>query len=311
MKIGIDTGFGHTKYALYDNQKALILGKFPSVVAQVDGVKDKEDDTHIFENKLWYIGDLALKQNHRNIKELVTYKALETFSPLLIAEVLRLENIEPKEIESIGLGLSPAHKDNIESFKYSLKKFEVDEKEYNFKNLSLFPQGVAAVNAIKSYWATQKFVEPTDYITIDIGFNTMDVVIVYNRKIVQSSIGKNNSFEKRGVINIAQSVQNHIKKEFEEEITLKESLAIVLNQKYRLRGETHELKDFVDNVKMNYTIEIMDFLEQKYKNEFDKLEAVCFVGGGGYFIDTKYAPHIQTFKSSEYYNAIGNLLMLK
>ena len=49
-------------------------------------------------------------------------------------------------------------------------------------------------------------------------------------------------------------------------------------------------------------------LYSMHSNEFDKMEKICFVGGGGYFIDIKYAEHIDTFKHSEYFNAIGNLV---
>lgn len=310
MKIGIDTGFGHTKYALYSNEKSYKLGKFPSVVAINDGDKeDKNSNVHIFDNKLYYVGDTALKQDPNNIKEIVTYDTLEQYAPILIAEIARMEKLNLKDIESIGLGLSPSHKDNITRFKKRTQKFEINHQNYEFKNVSIIPQGFGAVCAMKEFWKNRKMHEPNDYITIDIGFNTMDIILVYDKEIQKDRINKDNSFENKGVIRIAKIIQKHIKKEFKKEITLKESLAIFLLKQYKLRGETYPLDELIVQVQLDYTKEIMEFLEQKYSNEFDKLDSVCFIGGGGYFIDKKYAKHIQTFENSEYYNAIGNLLI--
>ncbi|PAF46252.1 hypothetical protein BKH46_08410 [Helicobacter sp. 12S02634-8] len=311
MKIGIDTGFGHTKYALYADGK-LKLGKFPSVVANAnDDFNDRSDHVRIFENQLYYVSDIALKQDPKDIKELISYKTLERFAPLLIAEVLRLENLNSQEVSSVGLGLSPAHKEHAATFKKRISSFAVDEKEYKFKNISITPQGVGAVHAIKKFWENGGVEEPNDYITVDIGFNTMDVIITYDKQIQKGKINEDNSFEQKGIIQIAELMQKYIKNEFQKEITLKEALVIFLGESYKLRGQNHNLSEVVKTMKAQYTIKTMEFLEQKYSNDFDKMDAICFVGGGGYFIDGQYAQHIQTFKDSEYYNAIGNLLMLK
>lgn len=106
-------------------------------------------------------------------------------------------------------------------------------------------------------------------------------------------------------------IRKHIADNFQRDISLKEALGIVTLGEYRLRGVKHDLNDIIAEAKINYTKDIMEFLESKYGNEFDKMEKICFVGGGGYFIDKKYAEHVETFAHSEYFNSIGNLLFTK
>jgi len=308
FKIGIDTGFGHTKYAYFKDGK-MIVNKFPSVVAFAsDNINDVSDGAYVFENRVFYVGELATKQASHSIEELITYKALETYAPLLIAHAIHLEGLSKEKVSDIICGLSPAHIESTGAFKERVSNFKVNKDVYGF-NVRLLPQGVGAVTAIKSLPKTHKdFQEAEDYLVVDIGFNTVDVIFVYGKTIQKGKISEANSFEKKGAINIASMMQKHISTQFKKEISLKEALAIVTKGIYRLRGEEHDLKEQIAEFKANYTKDIMDFLEVKYGNEFDKMEKIYFVGGGGYFIDTKYAPHISVFEQSEYFNAIGNLV---
>lgn len=308
IKIGIDTGFGHTKYA-YMHESEIIFGKFPSVVAFAnDSISEVSDGVNVFEGHMYYVGNLANKQPSHTIEELISYKALEKYAPLLIAHVLKQEGIKPSEVSEIVCGLSPAHIDSTHAFKERVSSFEVNREKHDF-SVRLLPQGVGAVTAIKHLSGSKKGLqEPNDYLVVDIGFNTVDVIFVYDKAIQRGKISEANSFEKRGAINIAEMMRKHISAEFGRDISLKEALPIVTQNSYRLRGEDYDLTEVVADFKRAYTKDIMEFLESKYGNEFDKMEKICFVGGGGYFIDTKYAKHIQVFEQSEYYNAIGNLV---
>lgn len=308
MEIGIDTGFGHTKYALR-NKNGLKLGKLPSVVAITnESIGEASSNISLFNGQSYYVGNIALKQDPKRIKEIDTYKELENYAPLLIGKTLQIENINPLKVDSIALGLAPAHINQVESFRNKVSSFILNGKDYSFKETLIIPQGFGATIALKHFWEEQGKKEFENYIVIDIGFNTIDTVIVYDREIDKSRLNENNSFEKRGVTRIAELMQSYIRENYNKEITLKESLSIMLEEEYKLRGEIYQLNSVVKDFKNRYTNETMLFLEQKYSNEFDKLDAICFVGGGGYFINKEYAPSIQTFKNSEYFNAIGNLL---
>lgn len=308
MKLGIDIGFGHVKYAFFEDQE-LKLSKFPSVVAQAGDDVEKSENANVsaFEGNLYYVGDLALKQHKNNIKEIITYSDLEKFAPLFLAQILKNENFDINEIDEIICGLAPVHKNQISNFKKRLENFKIANMDFKF-NVKITPQGVGAVKALKYFFKQQNKPEDNDYIVIDIGFNTMEVIFCYDKEIQLDKINEKNSFENRGVILIARSMQNYIKNNFNRDITLKESLAIILNKSYKLRGEIHNLEEIINEFRNNYTKELMMFLELNYSNELDKLDLIAFVGGGGYFINEAYATNVKTFKHSEYFNAIGNLV---
>ncbi|RDU53354.1 hypothetical protein CQA49_06820 [Helicobacter sp. MIT 00-7814] len=309
MKLGIDTGFGHTKYCFKNKKGDISLKKFPSVVALCPDDIEEDESICVMDGKNYYVGSLALKQDFRLIKEISTYKDLELYAPLLIEEIRRKENLKPSDIEEITVGLALAHKSHAESFKKRLEHFTINDKDYNIK-VTVIPQGVGAVKALQDFWKGKEQ-EPQDYILVDIGFSTVDIVLVYDGVIQKGRLNEANSFEKKGVVQIAESMQKHIKEKFNTNITNKEALKIIVEGKYKLRGEEHDLSSYIDELKKAYTQDIMNFLESKYSNEIDKLDAFIFVGGGGYFIDTQYTKHIRTFKNSEYYNAIGNLLAIE
>lgn len=310
MKIGFDAGYGHTKYAYFDKNGEIKLGKFPSVVASTkDDISDLSNGVYVDEGETFYVGELALKQPHTAIKEIVSYKDLEKYSPILLKEVLRIEKLDNK-VSQVACGLSPAHMKHIAAFKKRLSNFTLNGKEESFE-VVLYPQGVGAVKAINYLTSNNKLAfmkDIKDYLIVDIGFNTTDIIFVYDGEVQKGKISSSHSFEKKGAINIAEMMQDLILDRYKRDITLKEALAIVTSEQYRLRGEVYELKDEIEDFKRRYTVNLMDFLEERYENEFDKLEKICFVGGGGYFIDPKYSKNIQTFQISEYYNAIGNLV---
>lgn len=310
MRIGLDTGYGHTKYAYFDSKGEIKLGKFPSVVASTkDDIADISSGVYFENNETYYVGDLALKQPHTSIKEIVSYKDLEKYAPILLKETLQISKLDGKVTE-VACGLSPAHMKNIATFKDRLSSFTLNGQEENFK-VVLYPQGVGAVKAINYLNSKGKLASMNnvkDYLIVDIGFNTTDIIFVYGGEVQKGKISSAHSFEKKGAINIAEIMQDLISDKYKREITLKEALAIVTNGEYRLRGEVFNLEKEIESFKKRYTVELMEFLEDNYENEFDKLEKVCFVGGGGYFIDPNYAQNIETFKISEYYNAIGNLV---
>lgn len=308
MKIGIDTGFGHTKYCFKGKNDKMMLKKFPSVVAICPDDIESDENVAILDGKPYYVSSLALNSDPRHIKEVTSYQDLETYAPLFIHELCIKEGLKPEDVDEICVGLAPAHKNNAQKFKERLESFEISGLQYNQK-VSVIPQGVGAVKALQDFWS-DKNAEPENYIVVDIGFNTLDIVLVFEGEIQKSRLNQSNSFEKKGVVLIAEEMQKYIKQHHNRNITSKEALKIIIEESYKLRGDVFDLSSFVSELKTSYTKDIMDFLESRYSNEIDKLDAFVFVGGGGYFVNKNYTSHTMTFKNSEYYNAIGNLLTI-
>lgn len=308
MKLGIDTGFGHTKYCFKDKNGKMVLKKFPSVVAICPDDIQADDNVAMMNGKGYFVSSLALNSDPRFIKEVTSYQDLELYAPLFLHEIFTKEGLKPEDIEEICVGLAPTHKQHAQSFQKALESFNVNGIDYKQK-VTVIPQGVGAVKALQDFWSN-KDKEPDNYIVADLGFNTLDIVLVFDKEIQKSRLNQANSFEKKGVILIAEAMQKHIKATYNRNITNKEALKIIIDESYKLRGEVFDLSSFVSDLKKEYTKDIMEFLESKYSNEIDKLDAFVFVGGGGYFVDKKYTPHTMTFNNSEYYNAIGNLLTI-
>lgn len=298
--IGFDPGFGYIKYAYRKNGK-MEMGKFPSVVAKT---KNPAPDLHYYKDYYYYVGENARLQAKEEIEEVKDYANLKKYIPVLLAEVFKRTGIgigsKFKKVE-IVTGLSLAHKEDSDNFKNVLSKFNVSNIPYNL-NVKLLPQGFGAMTALMNVKETANDV---NYVIVDNGFNTLDVVIVIDS---QPRMDRLAGYEGRGVISIAEQMKNYIHREFKRDISVKEAAAVVDSQTYKLRGEVHDLSDVVSEFKSEYTKNLMDFLEKNYSNEIDKFDKIYFVGGGAYFIDPDYASNIKIVKYPEYYNAIGNLV---
>jgi len=298
IKFGLDGGFGHIKTAKYIENGEIDTLKFQSIVAESKG---KEKYTYLLDDgKYYFVGSKALKQPKDTQIEIVDYQKLEKFIPILTLESFRLCDIEPEDISEIVTGLSISHKDSSHNFKQRLSNFVVNDIEYNF-NVKLLPQGLGAVNAIKKL--VKK--EPNDYLVIDGGFNTIDIVTIIDKEIMENELI---GYDNMGVINIAKMVQKYIKESFGKEINIKKAASILDSGEYFLRGETSDLKSVIEEFKTEYTKNLMNFLEKNYEDRIDDMEKIIFVGGGAYFIDKSYANNIAIVPNPEYYNAIGNLL---
>ncbi|CUU88637.1 PRTRC system protein D [Campylobacter hyointestinalis subsp. hyointestinalis] len=308
MRLALDIGFGHTKYAYHDG-KQMIIGKIPSVVATtVENLDDLSSDVLEYDGTTYYVGNLALKSKKKDIIEIDDYEKLETYSPLLIAQVIKENNLT--DITEISCGLSPAHKDNNAAYKSAIEHFIISKNEYNFK-ISLLPQGVGAVKCIQGNIDNKNFSSMKgvkDYLIVDIGFNTTDMVFVFGGNIQKGKISKDNSFENTGVTVIAKNMQDHIRKEYDKSMTIDQCLETIMKNGFLHRGEWFDMTDVVAKFKYEYAKQTMNFLEKNYGDEFDNMEKVCFVGGGAYFIDKNYAKNIEVFANSEYMNVIGNLI---
>ncbi|RAX56412.1 hypothetical protein CCZ01_09580 [Helicobacter monodelphidis] len=312
-KLGLDVGFGHTKYAFFNDKQEMVLGKIPSVIAfaNVENTEVDEDDQLVkFERQNFYVGDFALKQNTKDIIELTEYSELRKYSPLLLLEAAQFSHINLDEFPIINSALSPAHKSYISDYRERLSSFESNGKHYKF-DVSILPQGVGAVKALEYFAQEKQENMPKDYLVIDIGFNTIDIIFVYDGKIQKRRINEKHSFKQKGVMTIATMMIKKIETDYKRAITLKEALRVILSGKYTLRGNEYDLSQDIQQFKKLYTDDIMQLLETYYSNELDKMDEIHFVGGGGYFIDENYTNHIKKHKNSEYFNVIGNLLYEK
>lgn len=294
----IDPGFGHTKIAIGDE-----YSKFPSAVAEIGGISNSNDSKVFhFEGKKYYVGDLALMQPASDIIEINTFDLLKYFAPLFVGYQMINSGTKNENISDLIFCLSPAHKDRMGEFKDRLKSFKVNDQEFKFDDVIAMAQGAASWRAINKITDLDSF---DNFLIVDIGFNTIDVIFIYNREIQSAMIGPENSYENCGSVNIANAVISLIKEKHGSDISQKEALEIFDKKCYKKRGEVFDYKKEFAKISADFTKNTMNLLEKKYSNELDKMDKVCFTGGGGYFIDPNYSKNILTFENSEYLNIIG------
>ena len=305
MELGIDIGFSYNKYAT----GLETFGRFPNALAEIRGNQiTAGEDIYEMEGRYYYIGDKAIKQPQENIIEIDTHELMEKFAPIFIAHTSNELGVDPKEVTHIGVGVSPAFMNRIASFRERCSNFVVNGIHYEF-NVSVTPQGLGAFRTLEQ----RKEVVDNDILLVDGGFNTVDVLFVYDKEAQTGRISSDNSFEKLGVIRIAQKLKEIIKRDYGIDKNIKEAQFILNDRKFKHRGEMFDLSERIDGLIDEYTAELMNEINVRYGSDIDKLDSVYIVGGVAYLINPNIQGYpkgfIKTFKDSEYLNAIGNFII--
>ena len=305
--LGIDIGFGDNKLVFGTSDGDILkVFKFPSIIAYTS--KDSYiKDTRIYEykNRNYYVGNDALQMPSDAVIDITEYKNLEYFAPLFLYYVIKQIEAIP---DTIVCGLSKAQLQNSGYFKEALRTFEVNGEKYNFDNLWILPQGAGSKIAIDKYGMDfpnpqTTFNGQSNFVGVDIGFNTLDLFLVTNGK---TSPNLFEGIEHEGVMKIASKIQQGIKEEHQKDISLHEAKEILDTGFYKLRGEKFDKTQQIKAIKEEYLKSLLQLIEQKFKGSLDKCDYIFLSGGGSAFFKTSTDGFIRVPKSNyEYYNAIG------
>jgi hypothetical protein len=302
--IGIDIGFSFNKYAIGTGEGQ--FGKFPNAVAELRGnYLTTGDGIYELEGKYYYIGEKAIKQPRENIIEISDHSLMEKFAPLFIIHTINELGYDAKNVKCLGLGVSPAFIDKVPEFKKRCSNFTVNGINYNF-DVKVSPQGLGAFKALEA----RKAIVNDDILLVDGGFNTVDVLFIYDGQVEKNRISADNSFVGLGVTRVAQSLGKLIKKKYGFDLSLKEAQFALDAKALRRKGVTYDLLEDVKECIDAYTLELMNEISIRYGSDMEKLESVYVVGGVAYLINPNIEGYpegyIKTFKDSEYLNAMGN-----
>jgi hypothetical protein len=297
--LSIDIGHGDIKVSWKEGSEKVKSFKFPSVAAKAPS---EAIDMPLFEGIRYFLEEEAMVQESKDIIDAVSYEDLNKIGPVFIWKVLEKLNITDNDVDYFITGLSLTQTTHGEAFVKRLSKFKINDTVYSFKDkIDLLPQGLGAKYAIEHYFKEEV---PSTYLIIDIGFNTIDVVDVINRKVRPENI---EGHPNEGVIKIARKVQELILDKFDSNISLKEAKHILENNEYFIDAKLHSLTDEIDIIKKEYTHYIVSFLKNTYTREFRKYRKIYVVGGGSYYIDVHEEPIIEKIENSEYLNSLGNI----
>lgn len=306
--LGIDIGYGHVKCVFSSADGDIIKKfKFPTQV----GITNKLD--HVNDSKIkeykghhFYIGDNASHIISDNIVDISEYANLEYYSPLLLQHAIELIGQTP---DIIVTGLSIAQIGNSGHFQNNLTDFIIDDVEYKFDEVYVIPQGAGSKLCIDKYLndfpnIQTEFLGKSTYVIIDVGFNTLDLVLV---KDGEAKANLFTGIEKEGVMKIASLVAKKVHEQFGRKITLSEAKDILDTNIYKLRGEKHDLSIFIQDIKTAYLKNMMKLVEEKYPGIIDKADFLSVSGGGSYIFKRSSENKFIRIpnRDAEFYNSIG------
>lgn len=312
MILGIDIGFGDTKVILSDRNGAIIKKfKFSSTIGITKSVEYITDPKiYSYKGNTYYVGNDALSLPSDNLIDIIEYKNLEYYSPLLLAHAIKLCEVIPSVIVT---GLSKAQIQNSGYFRDALMNFEINGKSFIFKNVFVIPQGAGSKLCIDKYGCDfpnpqTEFTGKTSYIGVDIGFNTLDMFRVIDGKTSASVF---EGIEHEGIMKIAGKVAKLIKENHDRTINLHEAKEILNSNTYKLRGQLFNYQPEITEIKKEYIKELLELIEEKYGNILDKCDYIFLSGGGSsIFTSGSYMNNTVLVPKSnyEYYNAIGQAM---
>lgn len=308
--LGIDIGYGSVKCVLGSSDGDIKkLFKFTSIIAATSpNAYIKDTRIFAYKGKHYYVGNDALQMPSDAVIDITEYKNLEYFAPLFLHATIKQIGIVP---DIIVCGLSKAQLHNSGYFKEALQKFTVDDQEYTFDNVWILPQGAGSKLAIDKYGDNfprqqTEFQGLTNYIGVDIGFNTLDIFLVTNGK---TSPNLFEGIECEGVMKIAQCIQKNIQDRYSKQVSLHEAKEILDNGFFKLRGEKLDLSELIKSTKKEYLSNMLKLVDERFKGSLDKSDFVFLTGGGSAFFkifDTTQDRFIRAPQSNyEYYNSIG------
>ena len=305
--LAIDIGYGSVKVIYgYSDNTIKNQFKFTSVVA-VTGKDEYIKDKRIVEykDKSYYVGEDALQFPSDALIDITEFKNLIYFAPLFVYTAIKKIGEIP---DTIVCGLSKAQLQYSLAFKEAIQNFRVNDEEFNFENVYILPQGAGSKITIDNYGVDfpnkqQEFTGLSNYVGVDIGFNTIDIFLVTNGK---TSPYLFKGIENEGVMKIAQKISEFIKKEYNKDISLHEAKEVLDNGFFKLRGTKYDLSSIIKGIKEVYLKELLNLIEEYFNNALDKSDYVFLSGGGSAFLNDSEDKKIRTPKSNfEYYNAIG------
>lgn len=258
-----------------------------------------------FKEHSYYVGEHALHLPSENLIDITDYKNLEYYAPLFLYHVIKQLDVKP---DVIVTGLSKAQIENSGHFKEGLKDFEVNGERFIFDDVYVLPQGAGSKLTIDKYGDNfptpqREFTGATTFVGCDIGFNTLDIFLVTDGK---TSPNLFEGIEREGVMKIATQVAKKVKELHGRSITLHEAKEIIGSGVYKLRGQKHPFKEYVDEVKRAYLKDLLKLIESKYGKIIDKCDFISLSGGGSTIFKPTDDGFIRVPKGHhEYYNALG------
>lgn len=293
LVLGIDLGFGYVKVAWSEGQL-----KFPSWVAHFTPTPLSQIIPISVDNVDYVVGELA--RYEKNLIEISTIDEIVKYSPIFVLGAIQRilgEDFHKKFYHysyKLALGIAPkfkAYKDKIEE---AVKKV-LPPNSY----CEVYPQGYGAY--MDTLIDSPDRVIGKDVLVIDIGFNTVDYVLISSEGVKI----KGDTIERLGMTTAVEIFRKAIPSSYSElaNYSLSRMLNIFETGKAVVSGREISLLQFRVKAIELYSDTILSRMKDEIGNYLFEIPSVILVGGGAYYV--KFNRDVYIPPSPEFANARG------
>lgn len=316
--LSCDFGFGFSKVAVMEDDVILDHVKEMDSIVELnteDSLSDLKiinDSIYEYDDKKFLVGGNALQavSSDAKVMDVNDYETFKYVTPLLLQKYMKKYK---GDFNRVVLSISYAFYANSGDY----KAFVAEKSGIPIENLYVLPQSAAGKLAIDNLGLDlnnpSKKGKYLNYLILDGGYNTLDVSLVLDGKLMPINI---KGYPGMGVVKIANKLIPHVKELSGEDLSFSKARQIIETRKYVLRGKVYEVEEFIDSAINDYILEISKFLEENYATQMDNIENIIIFGGLAELIrskmsvwDTLYNKNFVRIpaEDSEYYNVIGAL----
>lgn len=272
-----DVGYGDVKYIVVDdNIEEYHQGKIPSLLASMDILDLSDamgsDDVFEYRDQFYLVGsDAGISFGAHPISSM-SRDFILNYAPLFLAKIAQVEGLKPQQISLVILSLAfLEYEDNWKKLSEICSDFIVSKKRFT-QEVQVFMQGVGI-------WYDQE--SPDNCLIIDIGFNTIDVILALN-----GSVRKELSFGLKGygTSNFIHSVKEYLNKRSELQFNINEVQQMIIANNPVL--DKFKMRPVIKRFSQTWMERLLSEL-QTYE-QFNRAEKmgcdIIVAGGGAYYL---------------------------
>ena len=266
--VGLDIGFGHTK--VFSDEGAF---KFPSWIAYLSKSALNEAESVSIGSETMVVGEDA-KYEPRKI-EISNITTLIKYAPFFMKYVIQKLGEEPQLVIS---GLPPIYKDKREDYKKALESVFKGKAE-------VVVQGMGILKDVEEKLGQ-------DALVIDIGFNTVDYLLVV-RSGEKWKYRKGNTIEEYGVLRAVEAFRENIPDDlgYVRNLSLSRLIDVFERGEITIQGMRRNLQDIKELARREYTNTLLSRLSTELGNALYEVETIAIAGGGANLIEPQLIEH--------------------
>ncbi|MDY0362180.1 MAG: ParM/StbA family protein [Desulforegulaceae bacterium] len=297
--LGVDVGFGETKAVLISKptirrQVSIPTAITPLAVEMISGLNSRE--THYeFNGKKYLAGTDAVFSGTslptRNVHFLIDNSAIMIAA--ILDKIPELNDVKTSNLcVCAGLPLE-FYADYKQALKESISDFSINGKKFKFKSVSIMAQGEGVLYdyAIDENFKLRSSVDGSNMVVIDVGYNTVDVLIVN-----QGSCSSHHSqmLESAGICKATKMLESHVKSQIKSivgmsAILTEQDLKQCLKQKFFVfKGERIEFADICAEIIREYSAYLYAEIENRFGPFIVRADRVLCAGGGAHYISNYF-----------------------